>query len=32
MKDGHLLDCLERRGDAGKEAFYREIAAKMEEL
>lgn len=31
MKDGHLLDFLER-GDAGKEAFYREIAAKMEEL
>lgn len=31
MKDGHLLDCLERR-DAEKETFYREIAAKMEEL
>lgn len=31
MKDGHLLDCLERRDDE-KETFYREIAAKMEEL
>ena len=31
MKDGHLLDCLERR-DAEKETFYRKIAAKMEEL
>ena len=31
MKDGHLLDYLERR-DAEKETFYRKIAAKMEEL